>query len=81
MSSTKRSQILYLHLKPGQYQADLSVVKVAKSLDATVEPGAIVVKTKVTVPGDFFAKAVPYVELEIEPGNEQVPVVQMEVSE
>lgn len=68
-----RSQVVYLHLKPGQYSADLTVAKVAKSRDALVEPGVVIVKAKITVPGNFFDEALPYVEITFKPGDELQP--------
>lgn len=68
-----RSQVLYLHLKPGVYAGDLTVTKVAKSRDAQVEPGVVIVKAKITVPGNFFDEALPYIEIEFKPGDEIQP--------
>ncbi|MFJ4173370.1 hypothetical protein [Microbacterium sp. NPDC089696] len=68
-----RSQVVYLHLKPGQYSTDLTVAKVAKSRDAQVEPCVVIVKAKITVPGDFFDEALPYVEITFQPGDELTP--------
>ena len=68
-----RSQVVYLHLKPGRYSSDLVVDKVAKSKDAQVEPGVVIVKAKITVPGNFFDEAMPYVEIEFKPGDEIQP--------
>lgn len=68
-----RSQVVYLHLKPGAYPHDLNIVKVAKSRDAQVEPGVVIVKAKITVPGAFFDEALPYVEVEFKPGDEVQP--------
>lgn len=68
-----RSQVVYLHLKPGQYSTDLTVAKVAKSRDAQVEPGIVIVKAKITVPGNFFDEALPYVEITFKPGDELQP--------
>lgn len=68
-----RSQVIYLHLKPGQYPADLVVDKIAKSRAAQVEPGVVIVKAKITVPGSFFDEALPYVEIEFKPGDEIQP--------
>lgn len=73
MSSIKkreRSQVVYLHLKPGRYPMDLVIDKVAKSRDAQVEPGVVIVKAKITVPGNFFDEALPYVDIEFKPGDE-----------
>ncbi len=70
---TDRSQVVYLHLKPGYYPSDLTVSKVAKSLDAVVEPGTVIVKAKITVPGDFFDEALPFVDITFRPGDELHP--------
>ncbi|WP_295102961.1 hypothetical protein [uncultured Microbacterium sp.] len=68
-----RSQVVYLHLNPGRYARDLAVSKVAKSQDAQVEPGTVIVKAKITVPAGFFDEAMPYVEIEFKPGDEIQP--------
>lgn len=68
-----RSEVVYLHLKPGQYSRDLTISKMAKSQDAQVEPGVVIVKAKVTVPAGFFDEAMPYVEIEFKPGDEMQP--------
>lgn len=68
-----RSQVVYLHLNPGRYSRDLVVSKVAKSQDAQVEPGTVIVKAKITVPAGFFDEAIPYVEIEFKPGDELAP--------
>lgn len=70
-----RSQVVYLHLNPGRYSRDLVVSKVAKSQDAQVEPGTVIVKAKITVPAEFFDEAIPYVEIEFKPGEELAPDV------
>jgi len=70
-----RSEVAYLHLKPGRYARDLTIVKLAKSKDAAVDPGTVIVKAKITVPPGFFDEAVPYVEIEFKPGDEIVPEV------
>jgi hypothetical protein len=78
MSTTNgypRSEVAYLHLKPGRYSRDLTIVKMAKSQDAAVEPGVVIVKAKVTVPAGFFDEAMPYVEIEFKPGDEIQPEV------
>lgn len=68
-----RSQVVYLHLNPGRYARDLVISKVAKSQDAQVEPGTVIVKAKITVPAGFFDEAIPYVEIEFKPGDELQP--------
>ena len=68
-----RSETVYLHLKPGNYRNELTVAKMAKSKSAQVEPGTVIVKAKITVPGDFFDEAMPYVEIEFKPGDEIAP--------
>lgn len=68
-----RTEVVYLHLKPGYYSRDLTVSKMAKSKDAQVEPGVVIVKTKITVPAGFFDEAMPYVEIEFKPGDELQP--------
>lgn len=68
-----RSEIVYLHLKPGYYSRDLTVSKMAKSQDVQVEPGTVIVKAKITVPPGFFDEAMPYVEIEFQPGDELEP--------
>ncbi|KJL37070.1 hypothetical protein RR49_01182 [Microbacterium ginsengisoli] len=68
-----RSQVVYLHLNPGRYARDLIVSKVAKSREAQVEPGTVIVKAKITVPAGFFDEAIPYVEIEFKPGDEIQP--------
>lgn len=65
-----REQNVFLHLRPGYYSRDLIVSKLAKSEDAQVEPGDVVVKAKISVPDGFFTTARPYVEVMIEPGSE-----------
>lgn len=70
-----RSEVAYLHLKPGRYARDLQIVKLAKSKDAAVEPGTVIVKAKITVPAGFFDEAVPYVEIEFKAGDEITPEV------
>lgn len=70
-----RSQTVYLHLKPGRYNNELTIEKIAKSKDAQVEPGVVVVKAKITVPGNFFDEAMPFVEIEFQPGDEIQPEV------
>lgn len=62
-----RSQTVLLHLRPGDYPSDLTVVKIAKSENAVVTPGDVIVKAKITVPGNFFDVARPYVEIEFPP--------------
>lgn len=70
ISGFPRSEVVYLHLKPGMYSRDLTVSKMAKSKDVQVEPGVVIVKAKITVPPGFFDEAMPYVEIEFEPGDE-----------
>lgn len=70
-----RSQVVYLHLAPGRASRDLVVAKVAKSLEAQVDPGVVIVKAKITVPGNFFEKALPFVEITFQPGDEITPDV------
>ncbi|WP_156759534.1 hypothetical protein [Microbacterium karelineae] len=72
-SKPPRSQTVYLHLRPGAYLTDLTIAKMAKSKDALVEPGTVIVKAKITVPGNFFDEATPYVEIEFQPGDELQP--------
>lgn len=69
-----RYETVYFHLRPGRYRSDLDVVKMAKSRNAQVEPGTVVVKAKITVPGDFFDEAIPYVEIEFQPSDALKPV-------
>ncbi|MGI6878802.1 hypothetical protein [Microbacterium sp. gxy059] len=68
-----RSQVVFLHLRPGQYPTDLTVVKVAKSRDALVGPGTVIVKARITVPGTFFDEALPFVDIAFKPGDEIQP--------
>ena len=70
-----RSQTVYLHLRPGYLPNELVVAKLAKSLDAQVEPGDIIVKAKVSVPSDFFKTARPYAEVTFTPDNAVQPTV------
>lgn len=74
-----RSQVVYLHLNPGKYPRDLIVSKVAKSLDAQVEPGTVIVKAKITVPAGFFDAAIPYVEIDFKPEDAVEPDAQISV--
>jgi len=72
---TDRSETIYLHLQPGYYPSELTVVKMAKSLSVKVEPGIVIVKAKITVPGDFFDEALPFAEIEFQPEDAVSPVV------
>lgn len=69
----KRSQVVFLHLKKGAYANDLVVTKVAKTRDAQVDPGVVIVKANISVPGNFFEEALPYVEINFEAGDEVPP--------
>lgn len=68
-----RSETIFLHLRPGYFPDELSVVKMEKSEDSKIEPGDVIVKAKITVPGNFFDEARPYVEIEFLPGQEIQP--------
>lgn len=68
-----RTEVVYMHLKPGKFNNELSVQKIAKSKHAHVEPGVVIVKAKITVPGNFFDEALPFVEIEFQPGDEIQP--------
>lgn len=74
-----RSQVVYLHLKKGTYAQDLIVAKVAKSRDAQVEPGVVIVKAKISVPASFFEEALPYVEITFQAGDE-IPPAEVSIS-
>lgn len=77
---------VYLHLRPkalyawGNDVGGLTVVKIAKSTDALVEPGDFIVKVAVSVPGSFFADAMPSARIELEPGM-VVPVMVEQIEE
>lgn len=70
-----RSETVYLHLKPGRYPQDLIIDKMARSKGAAVTPGVVIVKAKIVVPGNFFDEAMPFVEIEFQPGDEVQPEV------
>jgi hypothetical protein len=76
-----RSEVVYLHLKPGRYSQDLTVTKLAKSNDTVVEPGTVIVKAKITVPAGFFAEAIPFAEVEFMPGDVVQPTITTEESQ
>lgn len=67
MKDLPREQTVYLHLRPGVYLRELTVAKMAKSLDAVVEPGDVVVKARISVPGDFFKRVMPTVDVTFSP--------------
>lgn len=79
MKDGARSQVVYLHLNRGRYPGDLVVSKVAKSKDALVEPGTVIVKAKIAVPAGFFDEVMPYVEIEFQPGDE-IPPAEVTIS-
>jgi hypothetical protein len=65
---------VYLHLRPTTYTWNNSltgvrVVKLAKSVDAQVEPGDYIVKLDVSVPREFFDQAMPSARITLEPGH------------
>jgi hypothetical protein len=68
---------VYLHLRPkSNWRSELegmSVVKMAKSVDALVDPGDYIVKLEVSVPATFFVDAMPSARIELSPGQ-VVPV-------
>lgn len=68
------TETVYLHLKPTTPQWNntidgVSVRKIAKSVDASVEPGDYIVRLEVSVPSTFFAEAMPSARIEVEPGK------------
>ena len=72
-------ETVYLHLRPKTQAWDsvldgLTVVKMAKSVDAAVEPGDYIVKLEVSVPATFFIDSMPSARIELEPGK-VVPLV------
>jgi len=65
---------VYLHLRPTSYAwnnalTGVRVVKLAKSVDAQVEPGDYIVKLDVSVPREFFDQAMPSARITLEPGQ------------
>lgn len=69
-----RAETVYLHLAQGRYPADLIVRKMVKSPDSAVHPGDVVVKARISVPGDFFANIMPTLDIQIEsPAPEEAP--------
>lgn len=60
---------VYLHLRkdPVYWRRAFKVVKMAKSTDAEVTPGDVVVKVKITIPDSFFDDAMPTIELALDP--------------
>lgn len=67
-------ETVYLHIKPTtpswSNQIDgLNVRKMAKSIDAAVEPGDYIVRLEVSVAKSFFAEAMPSARIEVEPGK------------
>lgn len=78
-------ETIYLHLKPtvnpwNNVLEGVVVRKMAKSLDAAVEPGDYIVKLHVEVPPEFFIDSMPSARIEIEPGK-IVPVMVEQVEE
>lgn len=77
---------VYLHLRPkalhawGNDLGGLTVVKLAKSTDALVDPGDFIVKVTVSAPSSFFADAMPSARIELEPGM-VVPVMVEQIEE
>jgi hypothetical protein len=60
---------VYLHLSPQGYNDTLrgvNIRKSAKSPDAQVMPGDVVVKLIVSVPKEFFEDAMPTAEVELD---------------
>ena len=64
---------VYLHLRPttgyNNVLDGMRVVKLAKSVDAQVEPGDYIVKLDVSVPREFFDQAMPSARITLEPGQ------------
>ena len=64
---------VYLHLRPkaswnGTLEG-MTVIKAAKSTDATVAPGDFIVKLEVTVPAAFFIEAMPSARITLDSGQ------------
>lgn len=70
---------VYLHLRPkvaawSNVLEGMTVVKMAKSTDAAVEPGTFIVKLEVRVPAEFFVEAMPSARITLDSGQ-VVPVM------
>ena len=59
-----KTDTIYLHLRKNMYNG-LDVMKMAKSKDAQIRPGDVLVKVKVSVSDTFFEDAVPFIAMEI----------------
>ena len=69
-----RAETVYLHIAKGHRPADLLVRKMVKSASSPALPGDVVVKARITVPGDFFDNLMPTLDIQIEsPAPEEAP--------